>query len=102
MNQLMKQAQKMQRELEKAQEAAAEMTGTASVGGGMITVTINAQHEIQELEIDPAVIDPEDPDMLKDMFIAAVNEAVRDLDEKVEGVMGKATGGVNLGGMLGM
>lgn len=97
MNQIMQQAQKMQRDLEAAQEEAGKLTGEASVGGGMIEVTVNSSHQIIDLKIDPTVIDPEDPEMLQDLFIAAVNEANRSLDEKVEQRMAKVTGAGNLG-----
>ncbi|MDI9460523.1 MAG: YbaB/EbfC family nucleoid-associated protein [Saccharofermentanales bacterium] len=97
MNQLMQQAQKMQRELEKAQQETAEMTGEATVGGGFVTVTVGADHQIISLELAPEVIDPEDPEMLQDMVTAAVNEAMRDLDSKIEARMSKVTGGAGLG-----
>lgn len=102
MNHLMQQAQKMQRDIEKAQEEAAEITGEATVGGGMIEVKVNSEHQIVDLKIDPMVIDPEDPEMLQDLFIAAVNEANRSLDEKVEAHMAKATGGAGNLGMFGL
>ncbi|NLZ71359.1 MAG: YbaB/EbfC family nucleoid-associated protein [Clostridiaceae bacterium] len=97
MNQLMQQAQKMQRDLEQAQSEAANITSEASVGGGMIEVKVDSNHQIVDLKIDPAVIDPEDPEMLVDLFTAAVNEANRTLDEKVEATMSKVTGNSNLG-----
>lgn len=102
MNHLMQQAQKMQKDLEEAQEEAAQLTAEASVGGGMIEVTVNSEHQITELKIDPTVIDPEDPEMLQDLFIAAVNEANRVLDEKVEEKMSKVSGGAANLGMLGL
>ncbi len=97
MNQLMQQAQKMQKDLEKAQEEAANITSKASVGGGMVEVEVDSNHQITNLKIDPSVIDPEDPEMLQDLFIAAVNEANRTLDEQVEARMSKVTGSGNLG-----
>lgn len=102
MNHLMQQAQKMQKELEEAQEEAAKLTGEASVGGGMIEVIVDSNHQITELKIDPMVIDPEDPEMLQDLFIAAVNEANRVLDEKVEERMAKVSGGSSNLGMFGL
>ena len=93
MNQLMQQAQRMQREIEKAQEEAATMTGEATAGGGMVKVVVNSDHQIEELAIMPDVVDPDDIEMLQDLIIAAVNEAVRNLDEQVEARMSKATGG---------
>lgn len=102
MNQLMQQAQKMQRDLEKAQAEAANITSKASVGGGMIEVEVDANHQITDLKIDPTVIDPDDPEMLIDLFTAAVNEANRTLDEKVEESMSKVTGGTGGLGMFGL
>lgn len=97
MNHLMQQAQKMQRDLEQAQADAATITGEASVGGGVVEVKVDNNHQIIDLKIDVSVIDPEDPEMLQDLFIAAVNEANRTLDEKIEERMSKVTGGSNLG-----
>lgn len=97
MNHLMQQAQKMQRDLEQAQAEAANITSEASVGGGVLEVTVNNDHQIIDLKIDPTIIDPEDPEMLRDLFIAAVNEANRTLDEKIEERMSKVTGAGNLG-----
>lgn len=96
MNQLMRQAQKMQQELEQAQEEVAEMTAEATVGGGVVRVVIGAGHQIQELDIKPEVVDPDDIEMLQDLIAAAVNDACRQLDEKAEERMSQVTGG-NLG-----
>ena len=96
MNQLMAQAQKMQRQLEKAQEEANELTSEATVGGGMVTVKVTADHQIESIEIKPEIVDPDDLDMLQEMVMAAVNEAMRTLDEKVNEHMQQASG---LGGM---
>lgn len=93
MSQLMKQAQKMQAELEKAQQETADMTAEATVGGGVVRAVVGGGHQVQELEINPAVIDPEDVEMLQDLVISAVNEAMRALDEKVEARMSQVTGG---------
>ncbi len=92
MNQLMQQAQRMQRELEIAQEETAEMTGEATVGGGFVKVTVDSNHQIIALELAAEVIDPDDVEMLQDLIVAAVNEAMRDLDSKVEARMAQATG----------
>lgn len=107
MNQLMKQAQKMQQELQEAQAKAAELTGSSSVGGGVVQMTVNAEHQITELTIKPEIVDPEDLEMLQDMITAAVNEAMRDLDQKTESCMSQVSGMNNpalggLGGMLGL
>lgn len=102
MNQLMAQAQKMQRQLEKAQEEANELTSEATVGGGMVTVKVTADHQIESIEIKPEIVDPEDLDMLQDMVMAAVNEAMRTLDEKVNEHMSQVSGLGNMGGLGGM
>ncbi len=102
MNNLMKQAQKLQRDMQEAQAKAAEMVGESSVGGGAITLKVDANHQITELVIKPEIVDPEDTEMLQDLFVAAVNEAMRDLDEKVEGCMGSVSGLAGMGGMLGL
>ncbi|NLA81918.1 MAG: YbaB/EbfC family nucleoid-associated protein [Clostridiaceae bacterium] len=93
MNQLMKQAQKMQEELALAQEEAAEMKAEATAGGGVVRVLIGAGHQIESLEINPGVVDPEDVEMLQDLVTAAVNEAARKLDEMTEARLAQVTGG---------
>lgn len=102
MNKLMQQAQKLQREIAEAQEEAAQMTGSAEAGGGMVKVTVNSQHQIASLEIAKDVVDPDDLEMLQDLLMAAFNEAIRDLDERMEERMSQATSGMpglpNMGG----
>lgn len=93
---LMQQVQKMQREMEKAQEEAASMTGEASAGGGVIKVVVDGERQITSLTIDPGVVDPDDVEMLQDLITAAVNEAIRDLDKKVESRMSTVTGGLDI------
>ena len=101
MNQIMQQAQKMQRMLEKAQEEAALMTGSAEAGGGMIHVEVNNDHLITKLEIKAEAVDPDDVEMLQDLVTAAVNAAMQDLDAKVEEKMSGVTGGMGpLGGLF--
>lgn len=103
MNSLIQQAQRMQRQLEEAQAEAAELKHEVTTGGGMVRILVNAQHQIEELEIKAEAIDPEDPEMLQDLIIAAVNEAMRGLDEQVEKKMEKFSGMAGgLGGMLGL
>src|SRR5919204_184546 len=77
MNKMLQQVQQMQAEMEKAQEELRQETVEASAGGGMVTVKANGALEIMEIKIDPKAIDPEDPEMLGDMVLAAVNEALR-------------------------
>src|SRR2546423_4376950 len=100
LNQMMKQVQQMQAEMAKAQEELASEVVEASAGGGMVTVKVTGALEVQEIRIDPEAIDPEDPDMLQDMVLAAVNEALRSAQELAASRMGAATGG--LGGLGGL
>lgn len=92
---LMKQAQQMQ---EKLQEEQGALTVEASVGGGMVTVTMNGHKQLVAAQIDPEVLDPEDPAMLQDLLVAAVNEAGRKVDEELQQKLGGLTGG--LGGLF--
>src|SRR5881409_374909 len=94
---LMKQAQEMQEQMAKAQEELAHETVEASAGGGMVTVKATGGLEITEIKIDPRAIDPDDPDMLADMVLAAVNEALRSAQNLMESKLGPAMGG--LGGL---
>ena len=99
-NNFMKQAQKMQRDVARVQEELAGMTVEATAGGGAITVIAACDKKIKEMTIAPEVVDPEDIEMLQDMIIAAVNEALRKAEEKSAEELGKVTGGI--GGMPGM
>ncbi|MEF2845644.1 MAG: YbaB/EbfC family nucleoid-associated protein, partial [Eggerthellaceae bacterium] len=81
MQQMMRQAQKMQKELAKAQEEIANMTFEGSAGGGMVTATARGDMSIASIRIDPEALDPEDTDMLEDMICAAVNEALRGVND---------------------
>jgi DNA-binding YbaB/EbfC family protein len=99
LNALMKQAQEMQAQMEQMQEEASKETAEASAGGGMVTVVASAGGEIKELRIDPKVIDPNDPDLLADLVMAAANEALRSAHAKVEAKM-KALLPPDLGGLL--
>ena len=97
---MMQQAQKMQQELLKMQQEMETKTYSATAGGGMVTATVNGKHEVQSLAIDPEAVDPEDVEMLQDMIIAAVNEAMRTAEAESASAMSKLTGGMNLGGLL--
>ena len=97
---MMKQAQKMQQELLRMQEEQENKTYTAKAGGGMVSATVNGKHEVVALEINPEAVDPDDVDMLQDMVIAAVNEALRAADAEAANNMSRLTGGLNLGGMF--
>jgi len=100
MNQLMQQAQEFQKRLASMQEELAGRTVTASVGGGMVQATVNGRHELTGLKIDPQVIDPDDPAMLEDLVVAAVNEGMRRAQEMIQQEMAKLTGGIKLPGLF--
>jgi len=89
MNQLMKQAQKMQKQMEQAQEELENKVLEVSAGGGVVKITITGKKEIKDLTIDPAAVDPEDVEMLQDLLISAINEAVRQAEELASKEMGK-------------
>src|SRR5918998_4647217 len=97
LNAMLKQVQKMQAEMMKAQEELKNEDVEASAGGGMVTVKISGDLELRELRIDPEAVDPEDVELLQDMVQAAVNEAIRSAQELAASKMGQATGG--LGGL---
>ena len=97
---MMKQAQKMQQELIRMQQEQESKTYTASSGGGMVSASVNGKHELVDLQIDPEAVDPDDVEMLQDMVMAAVNEAMRAADADAASNMSRLTGGLNLGGMF--
>ena len=96
---MMKQAQKMQQELLRMQEEMESKTYSATAGGGMVTATVTGKHELTALTIDPEAVDPDDVEMLQDLVIAAVNEAMRTAESESAAAMSKLTGGLNLGGL---
>ena len=97
---MMKQAQKMQQELIRMQQEQETKTYTASAGGGMVTASVNGKHELLDLQIKPEAVGPDDVEMLQDMVIAAVNEAMRTADTEAANNMSRLTGGMNLGGLF--
>ena len=97
---MMKQAQKMQQQLLKMQEEQENKTYSAASGGGMVSASVNGKHELVGLEIKPDAVDPDDVEMLQDMVIAAVNEAMRAADADAANNMSRLTGGLNLGGLF--
>ena len=97
---MMKQAQKMQQELLRMQEEQENKVYTATAGGGMVSASVNGKHEVVELKINPEAVDPDDVEMLQDMVIAAVNEAMRTGDADAANNMSRLTGGLNLGGLF--
>jgi DNA-binding YbaB/EbfC family protein len=102
MQQMMQQVQKMQRDMEVAQEELRSETVEASAGGGMVTVKISGDLQFKEVKIDPSAVDPEDVEILCDMVLAAVNEAVRMAQELAEKKLGGATAGLDLGALGGL
>lgn len=96
MQQMLKQAQKMQANLTRAQEELEAREFEASAGGGMVNVKANGKREILSLEIKPEAVDPDDIEMLQDMVMAAVNEVMRNIESTTNAEMGKLTGGMNL------
>jgi len=93
MGNLMKQAEKMQKDMQKMQEELEEKTVEASAGGGAVTVIATGKKGLKEIKIKPEVVDPDDVEMLQDLILAAVNEAIRKADELVSSEMKKITGG---------
>lgn len=100
MGNLMKQAQQMQQRMVKLQEEMAQKTVEASVGGGMVTVTVNGKSELLQVKIEPQVVDPDDVEMLEDLIVAGVNEALRKAHEMVAAEMSKLTGGLKIPGLF--
>ncbi len=94
MGDIMKQAQKMQEKMQKIQDELADLQVEASSGGGMVTVVANGKQEILEVRIDKQVVDPEDVEMLEDLVVAAVNQAMEKAQELANDEMGKAAGGM--------
>jgi nucleoid-associated protein EbfC len=103
MNKLLEQVGQMQEQMQKAQDELENETVEASAGGGMVTVTATGSGELKEIRIDPKAIDPDDPEMLADMVLAAVNEAIRSArslqETKLGGLAGGALGGLGLPGL---
>ena len=97
---MMKQAQKLQQQMMQMQEEQEKKTHTATSGGGMVRATVNGKHELVALEVKPEAVDPDDVEMLQDMVIAAVNEAMRAADAEAANNMSRLTGGLNLGGLF--
>ena len=99
MNNLMKQAQKMQKQMEEQAKALEEKTYEATAGGGVVKVVLTGKKEVQEVHIDPEAVDPDDVEMLEDLIMAAMNEALRTMEEDQNDQMSKITGGMGgLGG----
>ena len=97
---MMKQAQKLQQQMLQMQQEMETKTYSAAAGGGMVTATVTGKHELKEIQINPEAVDPDDVEMLQDMIIAAVNEAMRTAEADAANNMSKFTGGMNLGGLF--
>jgi DNA-binding YbaB/EbfC family protein len=100
MNNILKQAQKMQENMQKMQEELETKEVEASVGGGAVTVKVNGKKEVIDITIKPEVVDPEDIEMLQDLVLSAVNEALRSVDDMQSSQMNKVTGGMNIPGLF--
>lgn len=100
MGNMMKQAQKLQKKMLKLQEELAEKTVEASAGGGMVKVVANGKQQIKLIHIEKEVVDPDDVEMLQDLIVAAVNDALTKSQEMVSSEMSKLTGGLNIPGMM--
>ena len=99
-NNLMKQAQAMQKQMEEMQKEVESAEFEASVGGGAISVRVNGKKEVLGINIKPEVVDPDDVEMLEDLVLSAVNEALRKADEETANKMGKLTGGLKMPGLF--
>ncbi len=104
MNNLMKQAQRMQRQMEEKQKEMEDKEWEASAGGGAVTVKVSGKKELTSVELKPEVVDPEDIEMLQDLIVAAVNEALRKVDDEQSEMLGSLTGGLSglPGGLSGL
>jgi nucleoid-associated protein EbfC len=99
MNQMIKQAKKMQEQMEKMQAELKEKVVEASAGGGAVTAKVSGKQELLEIKIKPEVVDPEDVEMLEDLIMAVINDAIKKSQEMVSGEMSKITGGINIPGL---
>ena len=98
MNNLMKQAQKMQKQMEESQKELEAKEFTAAAGGGAVEVTVSGQKEVTKVKLTEEVVDPDDIEMLEDLIMAATNEAFRKVEEESSTLMSKLTGGLGMGG----
>lgn len=101
-NEMMMRIQKMQEDMQRVQEEVENSEFTASAGGGAVEVTVTGKHEITSIKMKPEVVDPEDIDMLEDLLMASLNEAIRKANDTMEREMGSVTGGLSIPGMGGL
>ncbi len=99
MQSMLRQAQKMQEDIEAKKAELEEKEYIVTSGGGMVEITVKGNHEIKSIGLDPEVVDPDDIEMLEDMLVAAFNEAMRQIDEESERELEKVTGGLNIPGL---
>ncbi len=100
MNSMMKKVQKMQREMAKAQQEIEEKEFSSTAGGGVIEAVVNGKKELIKIKIDEDVVDPDDTEMLEDLVVVAVNDALKKADEYTQREMGKLTGNINIPGLM--
>jgi hypothetical protein len=98
--QIMKQAQQMQQKMARLQEEASQRTAEASVGGGAVTAVVNGKNQVMSLSIRKEAVDPEDVEMLQDLVMAAINEALKKVQSEVSAEMERITGGLNIPGLF--
>jgi len=97
---MMKQAQQMQQKMERVQQEMEKQEVEASAGGGMVTVVVNGKQQVLSIKIDPSAVDPQDVDMLQDLIMVAMNEALRKSQDMMQQEMSKLTGGLNIPGLF--
>lgn len=100
MNNMLKQAQKLQKQLEENKKEVENKVFEVAVGGGAVTAKVNGKKELIDINIKEEVVDPDDIEMLQDLIISAVNKAISEADEAMEQTMGKLTGGMNMPGLF--
>lgn len=101
MRQLMQQAQKMQAEMQRAQQELADKTYEGTAGGGVVKAIVRGSGRLEQVVFDPSVLDPDDPELVGDLVVAAVNQAMEAMADDANSAMGGFTGGLDLGGLLG-
>jgi nucleoid-associated protein EbfC len=101
MRQLMQQAQKMQAEMQRAQQELADKTYEGTAGGGVVKAIVRGSGRLEEVVFDPSILDPDDPELVGDLVVAAVNQAMEAMGDDANSAMGGLTGGLDLGGLLG-
>ena len=97
---MMKQEHQMQKKMERVQEDMEQREVEASAGGGMVTVVVNGKQQVLSVKIDPSAVDPEDVEMLQDLIMVAINEAIRQSQDMMQQEMSKLTGGMNIPGLF--